>query len=114
MGERRDFVPHISFKVTCASASPASRRCRTYARREAPIRRSRLMATRARKTRLFPVAVSPAMLADVLNVRAQEIQDYIAAGLPCYSVGIRKRILVEDAVRFVRRHWKRVKKGEKK
>jgi hypothetical protein len=34
----------------------------------------------------------------VLHVRAAEVQEYIAMGLACYQVGIRRRIFIEDAV----------------
>jgi hypothetical protein len=49
--------------------------------------------------RLFPVAVSPAEAADVLGVRAEQIQEAIRAGdLSVYRLSVKKRVLIEDLV----------------
>ena len=58
---------------------------------------------RARKRRLFPVAVSPAEAADVLGVRHAEIYEALRSGeLRAYVKGLRSFVLVEDLVSLVR------------
>jgi excisionase family DNA binding protein len=65
---------------------------------------------RVRTSRLFPVAVSPAQAADALGVRAEEVRDLIeSAGIPLYQIGMRRRVLIEDLVRAIRRHWQQAR-----
>jgi hypothetical protein len=62
---------------------------------------------RARIKRIHALALSPAMLADALGVRTEEISAAIRRGeLPCYVIGIRRRVFVRDALRWARRTWK--------
>jgi hypothetical protein len=63
---------------------------------------------RARTKKIFPLALSPAMTADALGIRADEIAAAILSGdLPIYRVGTRRRIFVRDALRWARRNWTR-------
>lgn len=64
---------------------------------------------RRRLSPLFPIAVSPAELADQLGVRLEVISAAIKNGsLECFKHGLARRVLVEDAVEFVRKNWERV------
>ena len=68
---------------------------------------------RERRTTLFPIAVSPAMAADALGIRAEQIQDAITRGeLHCYVKGVRKRVLIADLVEWVRNYWKEVRHAD--
>jgi excisionase family DNA binding protein len=61
---------------------------------------------RAHKTPLWPVALSPARAAAVLGIRPDQIQEAIRAGhLPVYTIGIKRRVLIEDLVAYVRAHF---------
>lgn len=67
------------------------------------------MAT-PRVKRLFPVALSISALAESLGIDRRHIDRAVRDGtLPQYQIGVAKKILVEDAVRWVRENWKRVK-----
>jgi hypothetical protein len=58
---------------------------------------------RPRKTRLFPVGLSPAACAAAVNCSQAIIRAGIKLGaLPCYKAGLRRIVLVEDLVKFVR------------
>jgi hypothetical protein len=60
---------------------------------------------RLKKLPVDPIAVSPAMLADLLHLRADDIAKGVRSGdLPISKFGLRKRILIEDAKAFVRSH----------
>jgi hypothetical protein len=60
----------------------------------------------ARKTPLFPVALSPNRSAEVLGIRADQIQEAIRVGdLIVYQKGLKRRVLVEDLVAWVRNTW---------
>jgi hypothetical protein len=62
---------------------------------------------RARVTPLFPVAVAPARAAECLGVRRAAIDEAIRAGeLIVYQKGLKRRVLVEDLVAWVRNTWK--------
>lgn len=62
---------------------------------------------RKRVTRLFPVALSPAALAEALTIPVAIIRDAIAdASLPCHDIRNRRRVLVRDAEAWVKR-WPR-------
>lgn len=64
------------------------------------------MAKYQRKSRLFPVALSPQACADALDIRYQKIRDAIDASvLPAFKHGNQIRILVSDLEEWVRRHW---------
>ena len=63
---------------------------------------------RIRTFKLFPIALSPASLAAALDVDRRKIDAAIRVeGLPVYQNGAQRRILVEDAVDWIRRTWKR-------
>jgi hypothetical protein len=67
---------------------------------------------RERVTPLFPIALSPAKLADVLGVRPEMIADAIKNDLlPAYRPrqGVKRhRVLVQDATDWIRNTWERV------
>lgn len=66
------------------------------------------MPKRVRKFRLFPIALSPASLAAALDVDRRKIDHAIRfEGLEVFQHGNARRILVEDAVEWIRRTWKR-------
>jgi hypothetical protein len=58
---------------------------------------------------LWPViAVSVSRLADALSIERREIYEAIKADLlPCYRHGTHRRILIVDAIEWVRNTWKR-------
>jgi hypothetical protein len=52
----------------------------------------------------MPIACSPALLADLLDIRADDVARGIELGaLIPYRVGMRRRILVADAVAWVKK-----------
>jgi hypothetical protein len=65
---------------------------------------------RSASTRKKPVPIvagSPSLVSHMLGIRADDIRDMIADGLPVYTKGLRRRILLKDAEKFLRK-WKRV------
>ena len=64
------------------------------------------MAKRVRSFLLFPVALSPNSLATVLQIDRRRIDHAIKyEGLTLYRKGKARRILIEDAVKWVRQYW---------
>jgi hypothetical protein len=62
---------------------------------------------RQNKSPVYPVALSPARMAQALSIRADQITDAIRRGeLPVYQLGVKRRVLVRDAARWIRRTWK--------
>ncbi len=65
---------------------------------------------RERRNAIFPIALSPAKLADCLGIRPDVIADAIKQDLlPVYRQGVKRRVLIADAVAWVRNTWERVK-----
>jgi hypothetical protein len=62
-----------------------------------------------KRTELWPViAVSVSRLADALDIDRKQIYVAIKAGLlPIYRHGTHRRILIADAVDWIRKTWKR-------
>lgn len=55
---------------------------------------------------LFPIALSPSGLALALGVRREKVLEAIRDGeLIAYDHGKARRVLVVDAVEWVRKHW---------
>jgi hypothetical protein len=70
------------------------------------------MPRRSRRSEpLWPViAVSTARLAESLGIERREIYAAIKDDLlPCYRKGVKRRILIVDAIEWVRATWERVK-----
>ena len=64
---------------------------------------------RARKSRLWPIALSPAQAADAIGVRPEIIADAIRSGeLRCFAKGVKRRVLWRDLNRWIIRTWKKV------
>jgi hypothetical protein len=64
---------------------------------------------RERRTALFPVAVSPATLAECLGIKRATVADAIKKDLlPCYRKGLKRRVLIQDAVAWIKNTWERV------
>ena len=64
---------------------------------------------RERKSRLWPIAMSPSKAADALGIRPEQVQAAIFCGaLPCYKIGVKRRVLVRDLYHWIRRNWRRV------
>jgi len=64
------------------------------------------MPSQSRLKRLFPVALSPAALADALQISRRKIDAAIRfEGLPVYRSGLARRVLIEDACDWIRRAW---------
>jgi len=64
-----------------------------------------------KREELFPViAVSVARLAESLGISRAEIYEAIKNDwLPCYRKGVKRRVLIVDAIEWVRNTWERVK-----
>lgn len=64
---------------------------------------------RERRTAIFPIALSPAKLADCLGIRPEVVTAAIKQrALPCYRKGAKRRVLIADAVTWVRTTWEKV------
>jgi hypothetical protein len=64
---------------------------------------------RERRTALFPVAVSPAKLAECIGIKPEVVADAIKNDLlPCYRKGLKRRVLIQDAVQWIKNTWERV------
>jgi hypothetical protein len=64
---------------------------------------------RERRTALFPVAVSPAKLAECIGIKPAVVADAIKNDLlPCYRKGLKRRVLIQDAVAWIKNTWERV------
>jgi hypothetical protein len=58
-----------------------------------------------RANRLFPVALSPQEMADALGIHIDRLRDLMRkAGTPIYTIGLKRRVLVQDAVSMIREH----------
>jgi hypothetical protein len=65
---------------------------------------------RERRTAIFPIALSPAKLAECLGIRDTVVADAIKNDLlPVYRQGVKRRVLVADAIEWVRTTWERVR-----
>jgi hypothetical protein len=57
---------------------------------------------------MFPIALSPAALADALGIDRRKVDHAIKhQSLSVYQLGASRRILVADAVDWVRTTWKK-------
>jgi hypothetical protein len=66
---------------------------------------------RERASTLWPVALSPASLADALDVDRRVIDRMIRLGqLPVYQIGVKRRVLIEDAVNAIRHYWNQTRR----
>jgi excisionase family DNA binding protein len=64
---------------------------------------------RARKGKLWPVALSPSQASDAIGVHADIIAAAIKSGaLRCFKLGTKRRILWRDLNRWIIRTWRRV------
>jgi len=65
---------------------------------------------RERRNAIFPIALSPAKLAECLGIRVDVIADAIKQDLlPVYRQGVKRRVLVTDAIEWVRNTWERLR-----
>jgi hypothetical protein len=65
---------------------------------------------RERRTAIFPIALSPAKLADTLGISPSVVTSAIRNDLlPCFKHGLKRRVLVIDAVEWIKNTWERVK-----
>lgn len=63
---------------------------------------------RERRNAIFPIALSPAKLAECIGIRAEVIADAIKQDLlPCYRQGTKRRVLVQDAVAWIKNTWEK-------
>jgi excisionase family DNA binding protein len=59
-------------------------------------------------SRVFPIMLSISELATALSVTRREIYEANRMGLlPIYKKGARRRVLIEDAVKWVKQTWSR-------
>ncbi len=63
------------------------------------------MARRARA--LWPIMLSVAEVADAMKVDRRVVYQMIAAGLPLYRIGVKRRVLVADLLDFIPLHFQR-------
>jgi hypothetical protein len=62
---------------------------------------------RASKTPPFPIALSASRLAQALDINSRDVLNAIKAReLPVYQLGTKRRVLVDDAVRWIRDFWR--------
>jgi excisionase family DNA binding protein len=59
----------------------------------------------ARARVLWPVLLSVSELADAMGVDRRYVRKMIAAGMPVQRLGVKKRILVADAVEAIRKNF---------
>jgi hypothetical protein len=75
----------------------------------APITSPKLKATdmpRANLSPLFPIALSPQRLAQALEINPRVVLAAIRANeLPVHQLGTKRRVLVGDAVEWIREYW---------
>lgn len=58
-----------------------------------------------RVNRLFPLALSPQQMADALGIHIDRLRGLMRkAGTPIYTIGLKRRVLVADAVAMIREH----------
>ena len=61
---------------------------------------------RANLSPLFPIALSPQRLAQALEVNPRVVMQAIKAKeLPVYKLGLKRRVLIVDAVEWIREYW---------
>ncbi len=61
---------------------------------------------------LFPIALSPTALARAIQRDKSIVLAAIRAGeLDCYRQGTAKRVLISDAVAWIKNTWKKVEHG---
>ncbi len=66
------------------------------------------MPRKSRASRVWPIMLSIAELAAALSITRREIYDANRAGLlPIYKKGARRRVFVDDAVRWCRATWQK-------
>ncbi len=58
-------------------------------------------------SRLWPIALSVSEVADALGVHRRIVYQMIAAGLPLYKIGVRKKLLVTDVIAAIPQFFKR-------
>jgi hypothetical protein len=57
---------------------------------------------RERRNAIFPIALSPAKLADCLGVRPEVVAQMIRDGMPVHRHALKRRVFVQDAVEAIR------------
>jgi excisionase family DNA binding protein len=63
---------------------------------------------RERRNAIFPIALSPAKLAECLGIKRETVADAIKNDLlPCYRHGTKRRVLVQDAVAWIKNTWEK-------
>jgi hypothetical protein len=61
---------------------------------------------RSNKSPLFPIALSASRLAQALDINPRVVLAAIKAKeLPVYKLGLKRRVLVGDAVEWIREYW---------
>ncbi|MGD0420214.1 MAG: helix-turn-helix domain-containing protein [Xanthobacteraceae bacterium] len=61
----------------------------------------------AKASRLYPIFLSTSELAAAVGVSRRVVYQWVRQGLPVYQLGVKKKILVADAVEFFRANLKR-------
>ena len=58
-------------------------------------------------SRLYPICLTVAETAAAIGVHRETVYEWIAAGLPLYRIGTKRKILVADLVEHIRANVKR-------
>jgi len=58
-------------------------------------------------SRIFPIMLSVSELAAAMHVDRRVVYLMIGNGLPLYKIGVKKRLLVADVLKFIPLHFKR-------
>ena len=65
-------------------------------------------------SRLWPIFLSVAELADAMGVSWRYVYDMIRNGLPLYQLGTNRKIATADVVEYGRKHFKHAKTKQRR
>ena len=59
-----------------------------------------------REVRLWPIWLSISEASRALGIERKILYGWVAQGMPIYKCGVRRKVLVEDLVKFIRANLK--------
>jgi excisionase family DNA binding protein len=63
-----------------------------------------------REQRLWPIWLSISEASRALGIERKILYGWVAQGMPIYKCGVRRKVLVEDLVRYIRANLKTVER----